>query len=309
MMVFHKMNNKTMMKRMKLNFVTALGCWVIAACFLACSSSDEDTPTNNVRKLRQLTIADAPLTRVTLTDNETMLGAIWNKNDVATYLNMSQLEIEELVYGNLTASKSAETTTLVGTVFCMEGDLLAVVYPAVEPAVGDGSYTIDLDGQKGTLDDIAQRYHYVFGVAEVEAVTDNTATAFIQSMQPLLAVCKFTFKDEDGNAIPVKTLDIIYDNTPGYPLSATVTPAMDPSDMEPEPNDIYTPLSITLDSETSTGVYVALFPGGEYSEFFDSRLEFSFMVTGSQGTYTGKAKAVLNAGRFYPVSLKMTLSN
>ena len=63
------------------------------------------------------------------------------------------------------------------------------------------------------------------------------------------------------------------------------------------------PLTVTLGTETSDGVYVALLPCGSSSE----KVTFYFSVTGSNGTsYTGTANAYLIAGRFYPVTITLT---
>lgn len=132
-------------------------------------------------------------------------------------------------------------------------------------------------------------------------VTETTATANISTMKSLLAVCKFTFKDGNNNPIPVKTLSIGYgaDNSVGYPQSATMTPLTG----ELTPPDVLSGLlTISLDNEKADGVYVAILP-------VDSQSDFFFSVTGSNGTYTGTATAKLKAGRFYPVTLKLTKTN
>ena len=60
-----------------------------------------------------------------------------------------------------------------------------------------------------------------------------------------------------------------------------------------------TSLSVTLDTDTSEGVFVALFP-------YSPTGYMHFTVTGSSGTYTGMAKATLKVGRYYPVTQKLT---
>ena len=282
----------------------------------SCSSDDDGLVENNDgRKLCQLTIAEVPVTRATLTDNTSSLGAAWKVGDHATYFNVTSFESYNMDSGTLTASASASTSAFTGTVRCTTGDNVALFYPQQDvPTTGDnrGKFTVNLDGQDGTLATIAENFHYIYGVAEVTSVTDNTAKATISNMQSLLAVCKFSFKD-GTEVIPVKTLTInYYDNndfypsTIGYPLSATLTPTADVSTLA-----LTYPgqgawnkdgLSVTLGTETSDGVYVALFPHSppDYMHF---------TVTNSSGTYTGIAKAKLNAGKYYPVSLKLTKNN
>ena len=292
----------------------------LAAALASCSSDDDgdykspQTENADGRILRQLTINEVPITRATLTDNTSSVGAAWNAGDEATYFNVSSFTPTTMDVGTLTAASTGSTSMFNGSVRCKAGDKVALFYPAQAiPTTSDnrGKFTLSLSGQKGTLTDIAENFHYVYGVAEVTSVTESTANATISNMQSLLAVCKFSFTD-GTNDIPVKTLAInYYDNndyyptTIGYPLSATLTPTADVSTLAltypTQGNDAWNNkgLSVTLDSETSGGVYVALFP--------DSPTGYMhFTVTNSSGTYTGTAKAKLNAGKYYPVSLKLT---
>lgn len=273
----------------------------LTAALTGCSTdSDEPESTASGRQLRQLTISAVPVTRATLTDNTTTLGAAWSTGDEATLVNISALK-PELLYGQFRATSDAVTSTFTGSIRCGVQDKLAFIYPKVTPATADGSFTISLLGQKGTLADVAERYHYIYGTGEVTSATDNTATAVISSMQSLLAVAKFTFKD-NNEVIPVQTLTINYgDASTGYPTTGTVTPnavasavAVVPSNNQQE----WQPLTISFDSATSSGVYVALFPiSNDY---------FHFTVTNNNGTYTGTARATLKAGKYYPVTLTLT---
>lgn len=283
-----------------------------SAVLTSCSSDDNESesteqPTDG-RKLRQLTITDVPITRAMLTDNTTSLGATWSAGDEATYFNLSSYNSTVMHFGTLISSKEATKSTFTGTVQCDQGEKIALFYPATDPFTSGsdrGTFAINLSGQKGTLEDVANNYHYIYGVGEITSVTDNTANATIASTKSLLAVCKFTFKDKDTNAdIPVKELTIGYGNYK-YPLSGTVNPFDNASSVVANPaapNTWTIPLTVTLVNEKVDGVvYVALFPCGNAS-----REEFHFTVTGSAGTYTGTATAKLNAGKFYPVTLNLT---
>lgn len=284
----------------------------------ACSSDDDESvESSNGRKLRQLTIAEVPVTKdaptskkVKITDNSSSLDASWTKDDMVTYFNVSSLSQVDMDYGKLTAASSTSTSMFQGSVNCKTGDRVALLYPAKNPILSGkdrGKFTISLSGQKGTLEDIEEHFHYVYGVAEVTSVTDQTATATIDNMQSLLAVCKFSFTD-GSISIPVNSLTInFYDNeyaySIGYPLTAMLTPTAGVSSLTlayPDQEDWEeTGLSVNLDAETSNGVYVALFP-------YSPTGYMHFTVTGSSGTYTGMAKASLKAGRYYPASLKLT---
>ena len=311
----------------KIQFNTRAGmafcaCFLLFATFFISCSSDNDEPQNSsVRKMRQLTVAEVPITRVTLTDNTKTLGAIWTAGDKATMLNVSAVP-PELLYSDLTASSSAATSVFTGSLSCQDKDVVALIYPTVTPVIQSTQngynhiFTINLGGQKGTIEDVAHRYHYVYGVGQVFVENNDlsTATATIAPMQSLLADCKFIFTDKATDAvIPVKTVTIeyyddVYDNVGlGYPLTGTVTvDPEDPTNVVANPQEQAgwngQKLSITLEDETSTGVYVALFPCGT-----DSPVTFHFTVTGSSGTYTGTASAKLNAGKYYPVTIKLEL--
>ena len=283
----------------------------VAAMF-SCSSDDEQEQRTDGRKLRQLTIAEVPVTRATLADNISALGAAWEAGDKATYFNVSSLRPNIIDLGTLIAHDDAVTSSFSGSVCCKAGDEVALFYPQQEvPITGTnrGKFIINLNGQDGKLETLAKKFHYVYGVAKVTSVTDNTAYAEINNMKSLLAVCKFTFTD-GTNPIPVNTLTISFNagsngSTLGYPLSATLTPT--------EIEDVNSlkltyptwdtwdeqKLTITLASETSSGVYVALFPSFDFSDYLH------FSVTNSSGTYTGTAKATLYAGKYYPVTLKL----
>lgn len=274
----------------------------LTAALTGCSTdSDEPESTASGRQLRQLTISAVPVTRATLTDNTTTLGAAWSTGDEATLVNISALP-QVLLYGQGRAASEAVTSTFTGSISCGVQDKLAFIYPKVTPATADGSFTISLSGQKGTLADVAERYHYIYGTGEVTSVSGATATAVIPQTQPLLALAKFTFKDKDsGNAIPVQTLTVNYgDASTGYPTTGTVTPNADASAVAAAPaaQAEWQPLTVSLGTATSSGVYVALFPiSNDY---------FHFTVTNNNGTYTGTARATLKAAKYYPVTLTLT---
>ncbi|MBO6287340.1 MAG: fimbrillin family protein [Prevotella sp.] len=289
-----------------------MACLMLGVAMAACSSDADEPENNDGRKLRQLTITDVPMTRATLTDNDKTLGASWEAGDKATYFNLSSFTSTNIDSDVLTASSTSETTIFTGTVRCNDNDQIALIYPKTQlVTTGNdrGKFSINLADQKGTLSDIAEHFHYLSGVAQVTTVTSTTANAAISSMEPLLAVAKFVFKDANNNAeIPVKTLKISYANeygTRGYPTTVVFNPSPGEINLpSPEQWEEQT-LTVDLDTETSDGVYVALLPCG--NEQFNE--QFFFSVTGSNGTYTGTASAKLAAGKYYPVTLKLNKAN
>lgn len=291
---------------------------------LTACSGDDDTATDGSTpqtaddgvKMRRLTITEADggaaearqaLTRASLTEDDG-LTAKWTAGDALTYCNLSRtnpIQDDEPYTGPLTATTTAATSQFTGDVECRKGDYLAVVYPAATFTT-NSQYTIALSGQDGTLAGLATRFHYVYGKALVNSVTDATADATMPKMKSLLTVCKFSFKDKNtGDAIPIKSLSISYStgdsNNGKYPQSATVAIGVNTAqdDVHATGADITAPLTITASGQTE--VYVALLPTA-------AARTFSFTVSdGSGNSYTGTAKATLTEGEYVEATgLKLT---
>lgn len=298
---------------------------------LTACSGDDDTATDGSApqtaddgvKVRRLTITEAEgaaaeakqaLTRATLAEDDGELTASWKTGDGLTYCNlmrtkhvMTPEEDDIPISGNLTATTAAATSQFTGDVECRAGDYLAVVYPAATFTT-NSQYTIALSGQDGTLAGLATRFHYVYGKALVNSVTDATADATMPKMKSLLTVCKFSFVNKDGGAvIPIKSLSISYGGIGGdegtYPQTATVV-----IDANTEPAGVHATgaagsseaLTVTC-STAQDAVYVVLLPTA-------AARTFSFSVSdGSGSTYTGTAKATLVEGEYVVATgLKLT---
>ncbi|MBQ2585716.1 MAG: hypothetical protein II570_02195, partial [Bacteroidaceae bacterium] len=215
--------------------------WVLVA---GCSHSEDDAavPVNKDVKTRLLTFTQVENrgSRAVLNeDAENGLKALWKRGD---QLECCNLKLEESIMtlggistGTLTARDNNVVTSIFqGEMTCEQNDQLAVIYPATdfdyELKSGEcfAKYTIILSEQDGTLGTLASDYHYMYGVATVNSVTSTTAEAS-GKMKSLLAVCKFSFKDENNNGISVKELEISYggyglDGDFGtYPQTANVT--------------------------------------------------------------------------------------
>lgn len=293
---------------------------------LAACSGDDDTATNDNApqtaddgvKMRRLTITEAEggaaearqaLTRASLTEDDG-LTAKWTAGDALTYCNLSRVDYDgngEAPYsGGLTAASTAATSQFTGNVTCLKDDYLAVVYPAATFTT-NSQYTIALSGQDGTLAGLATNYHYVYGKAQVTAVTDATADATMPKMKSLLTVCKFSFVNKDGGAvIPIKSLSISYGGTSSdmgtYPQTATVAIGAntDQANVHATGATGTGALTVTCPS-VQDAVYVALLPTA-------AGRTFSFSVSdGSGNTYTGTAKATLAEGEYIAATgLKLT---
>ena len=290
----------------------------LLAALIACSSDDDgQTSGNDIVKPRLLTITqvEQPGTRATLGEEYEALSASWIAGDVLTYATLSNIG-NSYYKGTLTAKTTAPSSAFTGSVMCNENNKLAVIYPQTTTlATNNGSYVISLAGQDGTLPTLATNYHYVYGVATVNTVTETTATATMdEKMKSLLTVVKFKFEDAaNGNApVNVKSVAISYDDADGgYPQMATVATKTTQSEVhaEGEGQAVYedNKLNITLPAATTEGVYVALVPGGTpKTDKNDGRLKFFFSVTDDDGkNYTGTARAVLVEGEFVNATIKV----
>ena len=292
----------------------------------ACSGDDdtkstketEKAPVENEVKVRRLTITEADdgaaearqaLTRASLTEDDG-LTAKWTAGDALTYCNLSRVNqgnSEAPYSGGLTAASTAATSQFTGNVTCSAGDYLAVVYPAATFTT-NSQYTIALSGQDGTLAGLATRFHYVYGKALVNSVTDATADATMPKMKSLLTVCKFSFVNKDGGAvIPIKSLSISYGGTGGdagkYPQTATVSIGVNTAQDGVHATGAAgssEALTVTCPS-VQDAVYVALLPTA-------AARTFSFSVSdGSGNSYIGTAKAKLTEGEYVAATgLKLT---
>lgn len=309
---------------MKQNTMYKMAYWFLCSMMTvvgtACSGNDDEPVKEDESvKVRRLTITETDnstaevrqaLTRATLTEDDG-LTASWKSGDGLTYCNLSRLNyvmtpVEDNfpIFGNLTATTTAAISQFTGDVVCTAGDYLAVVYPATTFETNN-SYTISLMGQDGMLSTLATSYHYVYGKAHVESVTETTANATMQKMKSLLTVCKFSFIDKTtGNDIPVSTLDISYGSDSSdqdtYPQSAMVaiSDITDPKNVHAE--GVQGSASLTVNAGSATEVYVALLPT-------DAERTYRFTVTNSSGTFTGTAKAHLVEGEYVVATgLKLT---
>ena len=293
--------------------------FLLASLIVGCSGSGNDEPTSQPDrgvKTRMLTITEEA-TRATLDESTGELTALWTAGDGLAYCNLSTLSIQQTqqlspASGPLTATTSDAISLFTGEVDCGIYDKLAVVYPAKGFSwYGEkAKYTIPLSGQNGTLSTLATNFHYVYGVATVNSVTDNTANATMPKMKSLLTVCKFSFKDKSNNAtIPVQTLTISYaadgtdGNTGTYPQEATVVCETNQSNVHA--TGIRSDNQLVVKPSTATDeVYVALLPTV-------AQRSFNFTVTNTSGIYSGiysgTARATLGEGEFVVATgLKLT---
>lgn len=265
------------------------------------------TPASDVRRLPQATITDAGET----------LNALWSKGDEISFRNISHKEYtdpetDDPVYldGVLVADRAASIASFASNdkVWCDLDDQILLVYPkATDPAITvsgnplKATYSISLTGQDGTLATIASTYHHSYGIATITEVTPTVANAELAEMQNLLTVCKFSFVDKDypGIPLPITSLSISYndgDYAGTYPETATVTVTKGTSSTA-----TVTPIQ---KSTSEGGNFLSISPSGNPTEVYvallpeENATEYSFSLESGENTYTGTAKAQLNAGEF-----------
>lgn len=287
------------MMKMKMTSIKAFGFVMIAALLGACSSDDSTTPQedNNGRRMRQLTIQNVAMnTRAAI--NPSTYEATWETTDRPTYINLSAQP--ELHYGTLIPSTAEASTTLTGSVYCKQGDNIAIVLPTVTPVLPSGgtlSFPINLSGQKGTLTDIGANYHYIYGVGTVTATDGITATGTITNTKSLLSLCKFTFTN-GVSPVNVKSVQIGWGTggASGYPQRGTGTVSLaNPENVSVETDAPDGPLTVMLSEANAEGVvYVALFPCSD-------KLTFHFTVSDGTYTYTATKHAKMLEGKYYEV--------
>ena len=293
--------------------------WVLAA---GCSHSEDDAvvPVNKDVKTRLLTFTQVENrgSRAVLYENaKNGLKALWKRGDQLECCNLTTLMDDIIASGRIstgtlkTQDDGVTTSIFQGTMSCDQDHQLAAIYPAKVFGFEWGSgepfakYTITLSGQDGTLEKLASDFHYMYGVATVNSVTSSMAEA-TGEMKSLLAVCKFSFKDENNNGISVKKLKISYggngfDGDFGtYPQTANVTCNINQEAVFADAVRSNDPLIIQTvrgsDSQYPTDVYVALLPV--------TTRTFRFEVTDdNKKVYTGVAKATLNAGEYVVATL------
>lgn len=280
--------------------------------FAGCSSTDDETLVNDgKRKLRQLTVTQVEndantrslfdLTRASLTENGDILSASWTEGDELSLCILTDLSFSpSSSVGSLTALSTAETSAFSTDIVCGNGDYIAVVYPNkkinTSPTLNDVTFSLNLTGQDGTLETLANNYHFIYGLSKITSVTENTASATIK-MKSLLTICKFSFEDvETESLIPINTLSIcstgnsLFSPAGTYPESAFIK-VNNGLNVEFNSNPGSFPLTIECDVQKEE-VYVALLPtpGSE-------SMSFGFIVNNE---YYGEANAKLNAGEFVP---------
>ena len=261
--------------------------------FASCSSnSNEEVPNDNGRKQRMLTVVPKaqPGTRSSLTDQGSQgLSSMWEMGDEMTVYNKTY---PSSGYHTIKATSTSKAANFVGTADCEVNDQLRLFYPslgtkgAVTDPAGNGTLTLDISEQKGTLEDIQQHYDFFYGEATVGEVTDNAAVANAELSQNLTVICKFTFKCNKEYLKDISSVEVTnVAPKAAFALSSRTTPILTPSAAGT--------INVVATDNIDNSVYVTLFPGETVP---------SFTVMAADGKYEGAlSAATLQAGKFYNV--------
>lgn len=242
-------------------------------------------------------------TRVVLVDGKytTPAGsgvkATWETTDNVGVWNITAAPSGQTGYNTVHPNSETQHTQFGGTVNCNQGDRIAVFYPYGDgtgiTTATDGTITLDLRKQKGTLDDIAKNYDLVYGEATVGSVSNGEASASLGVLTAGVTILELQFKDADnGNAlIEMERLQIKVDGGNNRAtlnlnnLSAGLT-------MVTSSEEVVDTFDIRLDSPSSR-VYVAMFGTAAGKTFHFSVID----KYGFQHKASAKAPSSITAGQ------------
>ena len=272
---------------MKKQTLFLIGMAAAVVTLTGCSSNEGSEQVT--RKSRTLTITQSAVQQksILVDQGENGLNATWEMGDQMTVYNQSY---PAAGYATVKASASTKNANFVGKADCQAGVVLRLFYPkvsesgSVTDATNNGTLTLDISNQKGTLEDIQQHFDFNYGQATVTAVDEETATANAGTTENLMAICKFTFKSEGSYLKKISSVKISgVPTTATFTLSARNTPALTPATTA-------STINISADG-MDNAVYVALFPGETTP---------TFTLTAGENTYEGTLPAsTLKAGKFY----------
>ena len=266
--------------------------FILAAALAACTTETLPEPAVQTASGTYTLVVNATkgnydTTKALSLDGNT-LNATWaagEEVDVYTVTDGASLT-DPAVYtkvGTLTASADGVTTTLSGTV-TFSG------HPRLELWYGSPSWSYE--GQKGTLEDISDRFDYAMAALAPSKYSISgdviTPTASPISFTNLQAIVKFTLKDADGKPITASSLTLKRAGTRYFQLNHDASISSISSDES---------FTVTRDVAASE-FFVAFRP--IYN--FDIRLETS---SGGLSWFYEQTDVKFDAGKYYEVAVKM----
>ena len=294
----------TMKMKKILSDIRTLGALLMASATLAaCSSEDniiDEQPVQPTGHAYTMTI-NATTRALSLggEDNKT-LSATWATNeDVYVKRNASNTWASS---GSLKPQTDGATAVLEGTIFLSDlsaGDVLTLQFPRE----GERDYS----GQKGTLDDIAEKYDYATanvtvaprGIGDLKFVETGPVTFHNQQ-----AIVKFTLRDKSDGTTALRASQLsVSDGAHTY----YVTPDFATDELYVALPDISSK-TITLTASVGSKIYTyeranVTFDNGQYYaitvKMTDNTQQLPMTVEAlTAGTVT------VNNSEYYPVSMK-----
>ena len=286
------------MKKIMTNIKTLAALLMAGAAFAACSSSDdsiaEQQPANPTEPQTytmtvQATKGDAAATRGLSLDGKT-LNVKWNEGEEVVVVQM--VGTTNTTLGTLKAKASNDgVTTLTGELVGLQTDAQLKFY------LHGASY--DYTGQKGVLlkadgnNSIEEKYDYAFAATNDYIIDGSNVTVPNGiNLEAQQSIVKFTFVDNNGNAINAKSLEIETTN----PLVEKM------NNIDGTGNSLVK--SMTITPASATNVIYAAIPNTEVNK--DRPNDYTLTVTDGNGKlYTYTKNVTFTNGKYYEVKVKM----
>ena len=286
------------MKKIMTNIKTLAALLIASATLAACSSDDNEIqnaqPTNPTEPqtytmtIQATKATDGATTRGLSLDGKT-LNVKWNEGEVVEVVQMSGTTSKSL--GTLKAKASTDGITT------LTGELVGLQTGAQLKFYLHGS-TYDYTGQTGVLlsdaNSIEKKYDYAFFQTTDYVVNNSTVTvASGINLEAQQSIVKFTFVDNNGNAINAKSLEIETTN----PLVEKM------NNIDGTGNSLVK--SMTITPASATNVIYAAIPNTEPNK--DRSNDYTLTVTDGNGKlYTYTKNVTFTNGKYYEVKVKMS---
>ena len=289
------------MKKIMTNIKTLAALLIASATLAACSSDDNEIqnaqPANPTEpqtytmtiQATKATGDAAQMRGLSLDETKHKLTPTWNEGEEVVVVQM--VGTTNTTLGTLKAKASNDgVTTLTGKLTGLQAGAQLKFYL-------HGS-TYDYTGQTGVLlsdaNSIEKKYDYAFFQTTDYVVNNSTVTvASGINLEAQQSIVKFTFVDNNGNAINAKSLEIETTN----PLVEKM------NNIDGTGNSLVK--SMTITPASATNVIYAAIPNTEPNK--DRSNDYTLTVTDGNGKlYTYTKNVTFTNGKYYEVKVKMS---
>ena len=291
--------NQKAMNKMRSDLRTLGAAILCAAAFVACSSDDNEIqnaqpanptePQTYTMTIQATKATGGATTRGLSLDGKT-LNVKWNEGEQVEVVQTSGTTSKSL--GTLKAKASTDGITT------LTGELEGLQTGAQLKFYLHGA-TYDYTGQKGVLlnadgnNSIEEKYDYAFAATYDYTIDGSTVTvASGINLEAQQSIVKFTFVDNNGNAINAKSLEIETTN----PLVEKMNNIDGTGNSQVK--------SMTITPASATNVIYAAIPNTEPNK--DRPNDYTLTVTDGNGKlYTYTKNVTFTNGKYYEVKVKM----